>query len=157
MPPRKNQTFSHQQNIWFVTNYGEFKSPTALKREFCKHFKLSPRQLPYSYAFSSVINRSMASGDVSPSKFPCPPQTKIIEENIDTVRILVEEKPNSSIFLPTPTSNFLPELASTVERYAAGLNKDQIIIAVNNILLRAQACIESLILYFSTVASEDPV
>ena len=26
MTPRKNQTFSHQQNIWIVTNYGEFKS-----------------------------------------------------------------------------------------------------------------------------------
>ena len=29
IPPRKNQTFSHQQNIWIVTNYREFKSPTA--------------------------------------------------------------------------------------------------------------------------------
>ena len=30
------------------------------------------------------------------------PGTKMIEENIDTVRNLVEEKPNSSISLPTP-------------------------------------------------------
>ena len=32
---------------------------------------------------------------------------------------------------------------NTVERYAASLNKDQIITAVNDILQRAQACIES--------------
>ena len=30
MLARKNQTFSHQQNIWIVTNFGEFKSSTAL-------------------------------------------------------------------------------------------------------------------------------
>ena len=32
---------------------------------------------------------------------------------------------------------------NTVERYAASLNKDQIITSVNDILARAQACIES--------------
>ena len=32
---------------------------------------------------------------------------------------------------------------NTVERYAASLNRDQIITAVNDILLIAQACIES--------------
>ena len=46
----------------------------------------------------------MASGDVSPSKLPGPPRIKIIEENIDTMRNLVEKKPNFSISLPTPTS-----------------------------------------------------
>ena len=55
---------------------------------------------------------------------------------------MVEEKPNSSISLPTPTLNSLPELANTVERYAASLNKDQIITALNDILPRAQACNE---------------
>ena len=39
--------------------------------------------------------------------------------------------------------NSLPELVNTVKRYAASLNKDQIITAVNDILPRAQACIES--------------
>ena len=39
--------------------------------------------------------------------------------------------------------NSLSELVNTVERYAASLNKDQIITAVNDILPRAQACIES--------------
>ena len=73
MPPRKNQIFSHQQNIWIVTNYGEFKSPTALRREFRKHFKLSLRQLPHSYAFSGVINRYIAYSDVSTSKLSGPP------------------------------------------------------------------------------------
>ena len=43
MPPIKNKTFSHQQNIWIVANCGEFKSPTALRMEFRKHNKLSPR------------------------------------------------------------------------------------------------------------------
>ena len=85
----------------------------------------------------------MASGDVSPSKIPGLPRTKIIAENIDTVRNLVEEKPNSSISLPSLTFNFLPELVNIVEIYAASLNKDQIITAVNNILPRAQACIKS--------------
>ena len=32
---------------------------------------------------------------------------------------------------------------NTVERYAASLNKDRIITAVNDMLPRAQACIES--------------
>ena len=40
----------------------------------------------------------MASGDVSLSKLPGYLRTKIIEENIDTVKKLVEEKPNSSIY-----------------------------------------------------------
>ena len=90
MHPRKNQTFSHRQDIWTVTNYGEFKNPTTLRRIFLKHFKLPPRQLPLSNAFSRVINRFMASGDVSPSKLQDPPLIKIIEENIDTVRNRVE-------------------------------------------------------------------
>ena len=97
MPPRNYQIFSHTENIWIVTNYGEFKSPTALRTEFRKNFKLSPRQLPHSYAFFRVINRFMTSGDVYLSKLAGPPRTKFIEENIDTVRNLVEEKSNSSI------------------------------------------------------------
>ena len=47
----------------------------------------------------------MASGDVSPSKLPGPPKTKITEENIDTVGNLVEEKPNSSISEVLTTMN----------------------------------------------------
>ena len=38
---------------------------------------------------------------------------------------------------------FQSYIVNTVERYAASLNKDQIIIAVNDILQRTQACIES--------------
>ena len=83
----------------------------------------------------------MASSDVSHSKFPGPLRTKIIEENIDTLRNLVAEKPNSSISFPT--SNSLLKLENNVERYAASLNKNQIITAVNDILPRTQACIES--------------
>ena len=141
MPPRKNQTFTEQQNIWIISNYEEFKSPTVLRREFRKHFKLSPRRLPLSYAFSRVINRYMASSDVSPSKFRGPSRTEIVKENIDRVRNFVKEKPNSSFSLPC--SNSLPELVNTVEGYAASLNKDQIITPVNDILPRAQACIKS--------------
>ena len=37
----------------------------------------------------------------------------------------------------------LPELVNTVKRYAASLNKDQIFTAVNDILPRVQASIES--------------
>ena len=39
--------------------------------------------------------------------------------------------------------NFLPELVNTVERYAANLNRNQIITAENDILLKTQAFIES--------------
>ena len=39
--------------------------------------------------------------------------------------------------------NSLPELVNTVDRYAASLNKDQITTVVNDILPRAQSCIES--------------
>ena len=141
MPPRKNHTFSHQQNIWIVTYYGKFKSPTALRKEFCKHFKLSPRQLPHSYTFSKVINRFMASGDVSPSKFPGPPRTKIIEENIDAVR----NRRKAQFFNFPFNSNFqLPSRAGEHSgKISASLNKDQIITAVNDILPRTQACIET--------------
>ena len=38
--------------------------------------------------------------------------------------------------------NSLPKLVNTVESYAASLSKDQIITAVNDILQRAQVCIE---------------
>ena len=121
-----------------VTNYGEFESATALRREFRKHFKLSPSQLPRSYAFSRVVNRFMA------FRLPGPLRTKIIEANINTVRNQVEEKPNSSISeLRKNSPNSLPELVNTVERYAASINKDQIITATNDILPRTQACIES--------------
>ena len=81
----------------------------------------------------------MASGDVSPSKLPSLTWTKIIEENIATVSNTVEEKTNSSI---SDHPNSHPELANTMERNAASLNKDKIITAVNDILQRAQACIE---------------
>ena len=76
----------------------------------------------------------MAFSDVSPPKLPGPPRTKIVEENIDTVRKQVEEKANSSLFLLTPTSG-------AIVNTAASLNKNQIITAVNDILPRAQACI----------------
>ena len=45
--------------------------------------------------------------------------------------------PDSSISLPTSTSNSLPELVNNVERYAASVNKDQIITAVNDILTKS--------------------
>ena len=96
---------------------------------------MSPRQLPHSHAFSRVIN----AGDASPSKIPGPPVIKIIVKNVDTVRNLVGEKTD----LPIPTFNSLLELVNNVERYAASLDKDQISTAVNDILPRAQACIES--------------
>ena len=69
-----------------VTNYWEFKSPTALRKAFRRHFKLSPRQLPHSYTFFRVINRFMSFGDVSPFKLQGPPRTIIIEEYIDTIK-----------------------------------------------------------------------
>ena len=58
---------------------------------------------------------------------------------------LVEEKPNSSISEMSTAMNLSrgAELANTVGRYAASLKKAQIITAVNDILPRAQACIES--------------
>ena len=63
MPPRKIPT-----KYWIAIKNGDFKCSTALRREFRNYFKLSPRQLHHSYAFSRVINRFMASCDVSPSK-----------------------------------------------------------------------------------------
>ena len=89
----------------------------------------------------------VSAGDVSLSNLPGIPRINIIEENIDTVRNLVKEKPNSFIFevsteMKNPP-NSLPELVNSVERHAASLNKDQIITAVNDILPRAQGSIES--------------
>ena len=47
MAPRKNKTFSRQQNIWIVTSYGEFKNPATLRREFRKYFSDDSRKAPY--------------------------------------------------------------------------------------------------------------
>ena len=99
MPPRKNLTFSHQQSIWIVINYGEFKSSNALRMEFWKHFKLSPRQLPHSYVFSRVISRFMASGDVSFQAFMSSPNQKYRWKH-QYNKNLVEEEPIFSISLP---------------------------------------------------------
>ena len=44
--------------------------------------------------------------------------------------------------LPFPSYSLL-ELVSTVERYAASLSKEQITTADNDILPRAQACLDS--------------
>ena len=87
----------------------------------------------------------MASGGVAPSKLPGPPQSKIVEGNINTVRNLVEKKLNSSISLPTPTSNSIPELVNTVKRYPVSLNKDQAISAVNDILPRAHGSLHRIL------------
>ena len=56
----------------------------------------------------------MASSDVSPSKLPDPPRTKIIDENIDLVRNLVEEKPNSSISEVSTANSAMNLSTSTV-------------------------------------------
>ena len=84
------------------SNYGEFKSPTALIRELRKNFKLLPRQL----RLLQSINRFTA---FQASRFS---SNQNYRRKTFPVRNLVEEKPNSSISLPTPTSNSLPELHS---------------------------------------------
>ena len=108
MPPKTIQTFSHQQNIRIIQKFNCFKKgiPQALQ----------------------IVNIFMASSDVSPSKLPGLRRIQTIEENIDTVRNLVEEKANFSISFPTSNSNSHPELVNTVERYAARLNKDQFLL-----------------------------
>ena len=73
MPPRRNQIFSHQQNIWIVTDYGEFKSATALRKGIPQALQI----VTTSVSFSKVINKFMASGDVSLSKLPGPREPKL--------------------------------------------------------------------------------
>ena len=90
MPPRKNHTFSHKQYIWIVTNYMEnLKVQTLLDCNSASTSNCHPRHLPHSSAFSRVINRLMASVDVSPSKFPGSPEPKLLEKHIGAVRNLV--------------------------------------------------------------------
>ena len=117
--------FSFIPQLWRILKFNCFKKGIQ------HALQLSPRQLHLSYAFSRVINRFKASGDVCPFNLSDPPRTKMIEENIDTVRNLVEEKLNFSIFNPP---NPLPELVNIVERYAGSLNENQIITAFNDIL-----------------------
>ena len=69
MPPRKNQTFWRQQNIWIVTNYREFKSPTALTSEFRKHFKVSLRLLSTNLWLS--VTSLFPSFQVLSNQFTC--------------------------------------------------------------------------------------
>ena len=132
MLPRKNQTFSHHQNIWIVTSW-KFKSPTALRRKFRKYFKFSPRQLLYSYAFPRVINIFTTFGDVSPSRSSSIQSYR--RKHWYSKKNLFQEKDNSFISLS--------ELVNTVERYAAILNQGQLITSVNDILPRAQDSIKS--------------
>ena len=138
MPPRKNQTFSHQQNNWIVTDYVELKNPTALRREFRKHFKLS------SLSASSLLLFLQSYQRIYGLRWRLFFQASRSSSNQNYRRkhwySTVEEKPNSSISL---ASNSLPELVNNVERHAIRLNKDQIITAVNDSLPRTQACIES--------------
>ena len=84
MSPRK------KSEIFIPTKHFDCNQLWRIQKSNCfnNHFKLSPHQLPHSYTFSRVINRIMASGDVSPPKLP---------KNIDSVRNLVEEKPNTTI------------------------------------------------------------
>ena len=58
----------------------------------------------------------MVSGDVSLSKLPGPLQTKIIVENIESVRNLVEQKLNSSISLVFTAINLSPGNAWNILR-----------------------------------------
>ena len=74
MPTRKNQTFSHQKHIWIVTNYGEFKSSTALRREFCKYFKY------HRVSFLTVTPSPELSTDLWPPVMSLLPSFQILPE-----------------------------------------------------------------------------
>ena len=104
MPPRKTQTFPHQHNICIITNYREFKSPTALKRESASTSNC--HQVSYlTVTLCLELSANLWPPLTSPSKLPGLLRTKIIKENIDIVRNLVEVKPNSSIFKVSTAMN----------------------------------------------------
>ena len=139
MHPRKNQVFSHQQNIWILTNYGEFKSSTALRREFRMHFKLSARQLPHSYALSSYQHIYGLRWRLSFQAFRSFPNQNY------RIKHWYSKKPGQrkAQLFHFQSSKPPSRVSETVERYAASFNKYQINTAVNDILPKTQTCIES--------------
>ena len=72
MPPRKISDIFTTTKHLYCNQLWRIQSPIALRREFHKHFKLLPHELPHSYVFSRVINRFMASGNIYSSKLPGP-------------------------------------------------------------------------------------
>ena len=75
MLTRKIQTFSPQQNIWIITNYREFKSPIAFRREFRKHFKKN-----YHVSFLVVTPSPDLSTDLWPPMTSLLPSFQVFPE-----------------------------------------------------------------------------
>ena len=99
MPPRKKDIFTLTKHL-DCNQLRKIQKSDCFKNGIPQTLQIVTMSASLSYAFRG-INRFMASDDVSPSKLTGPPRTKIVEENIDTVRNLVEEKPNSSISNPS--------------------------------------------------------
>ena len=104
-----------------------------------KALQIVTNYVPHNYAFSRVIDRFMASGDVFPTKLTGPPRTKIIEENIDRVGNLVEEKPDFSFSEVSTAMNLSTGilcvwkiLRKTLRKYLCNLKLSKVLLINTN-------------------------
>ena len=75
--------FSQEQAKWIMVEYAKVKSPTIVRREFRKFFKVTPRKVPHVQEFQRISDRFQNTGNVTPQKPSGPP--KIPAENISAV------------------------------------------------------------------------
>ena len=85
--------FTPEQETWIVLKYGELQSLISVRRLFRKEFKVTPQHIPTLMAFSRVVTRFKETGCVKAQNPPGPNKTKITDENITTIKALMENYP----------------------------------------------------------------
>ena len=84
--PGKSSPFSPEQRIWIVTKYAELKSTIAVRRAFCKEFKVSsPSLVPRPWQFKRVIEKFNDCGDIGDPKPKLKPGANIPPGDIQAV------------------------------------------------------------------------
>ena len=91
--------FSDKEKIWIVEEGARQKSAVVIKREFVKHFKVSPRKAKdlKPHLFVRVIEGFRKTGAVTPRKRKARDKSVRVEENIIRVKVHYENDPKTSI------------------------------------------------------------
>ena len=87
----KQSPFTLEQRIHIISSWNQFKSLTAVWRQFAKEFGLTkhPRKVPDIRYFKDVIDKFNLTGLVNNKSPPGLQKSARTEENIDKVRQLV--------------------------------------------------------------------
>ena len=147
MPP--SSPFTPEQETWIVTTFPQLNSLTAVKRKFRIVFKVIPKQVSREKSFKSkrVVDRFSLTGSVHNQKPAGRPVSQICEENIAIARVkeMVDEDKTISIRYMVDHFNFSPpssleELQNTVTEYTSSLDREEVIRASKDIIVRAKVC-----------------